>query len=324
MAGMASEQMGILTIIALICINFALFFGRRICPRFCKKSGKNHTKPPLFLNFALMIFALGWLALYLSPGHAKRALIFEASGVYMSLGQILSLDFGALIRRILRTIMAFRSDTLFFFSVPLLFFLCVKKFSVKNVLIFGLLIVLILVANNNLKIGQVRVFWLLHIMGVFVALAALSVREFRAESRGFYLTLLALFVAFCLCMLSTIQFPSLPLRARIGDSMIIIAMTMMLFRRFAGRKMQILVVGICAVYAVFVTFAFLEYRIKWEKMIANIHQSKQNGEKNIVVDDIFHSRYKNLMGWGNPGINPSEWPNPTYAQYFGVESFRVK
>lgn len=321
---MASEQMGILTIIALICLNCALFLWRRIYPRFCDESGKNHATPLLFLNFALIIFILGWLALYLSPGHAKRALLFEANGVYMSLGQILSLDFSALIRRIARTIMAFRSDMLFFFSIPLLFLLCVKKFSVKNMLIFVLLVVLIFVANNNLKIGQIRAFWLLHISAVFIALAVLSAIEFRSESRKFYLVLLALFMAFCICMLSTIQIPSLPLRARLGDSMIIIAMVAMLFKRFAGRKVQILVVGICVLYAIFVTFAFFEYRIKWEKMIANIEQSKQNGEKNIVVDNIFYSRYNRLIDWGNPGTDPSVWPNPTYAQYFGVESFRVK
>ena len=324
-AGMASEQMGILTIIALICLNCVLFLRRRNCARFCdKEANKNVTKPLIFLNFALLFFITGYLALYLSPGHAKRASLAVFEGVYMSLGQILALDFSALIRRIAQTIMAFRSDILFFFSVPLLFLLCVREVSAKRVLIFALLIVLILVLNNNLKFGSIKVFWLVHISAIFIALLALSVKQTRAESRKFYLGLFALFVAFCLCMLSTIQFPSLPHRARLGDSMIIIAMVAILFRRFAGLWVQILAVVICAVYALFVAFAFLEYRISWEKMLASIEQSKRNGEKNIVVDNIFHSRYKNLMGWGNPGSNPNEWPNPTCAQYFGVESFRVK
>lgn len=316
--------MGILTIIALVCLNIALFLRRRIWARFCDKQGRNHAKALIFLNFAFIFFIAGFLALYLSPGHAKRASLAVFEGVYMSLGQILALDLGALIRRTTRTIMAFRSDILFFFSVLLLFLLCVRKVSAKSVIIFALLIVLILVLNNNLKISSVKVFWLVHISAVFIALLALSVKQTRAESRHFYLGLFALFVAFCLCMLSTIQFPSLPHRARLGDSMIIIAMVAIFFRRFAGEKVQILVVGICAVYAAFVAFAFLEYRISWEKMLLSIEQSKRNGEKNIVVDNIFHSRYKNLMGWGNPGSDKDAWPNPTYAQYFGVESFRVK
>ena len=317
--------MGILTIIALIFLNCVLFLRRRICTRFCiAEASKHFTKPLIFLNFALLFFIAGYLALYLSPGHAKRASLAVFDGVYMSLGQILALDFRTLIRRIAQTIMAFRSDILFFFSVPLLFLLCVREVSAKRAIIFVLLVVLILVLNNNLKFGSIKVFWLVHISAVFIALLALSVKESRAESRTFYLCLFALFVAFCLCMLSTIQFPSLPHRARLGDSMIIIAMVAILFRRFAGLWVQILAVGICAVYALFVAFAFLEYRISWEKMLTSIEQSKRNGEKNIVVDNIFHSRYKNLMGWGNPGSNPNEWPNPTYAQYFGVESFVVK
>lgn len=320
-AGMSSEQIGILTIIALICLNGTLFIKRRI---YGKNSEKSLAKPLVFLNFALLFFIAGWLALYLSPGHAKRASLSVFEGVYMSLGQILALDFNALISRIIRTMLAFRNNILFFFSIPLLFLLCVRKVSLKSVAIFTLLIVLILVLNNHLKIAQMRIFWLLHIALVFVALVALSIREIRLESNKFYVVLLVLFVAFCLCMFSTIQFYSLPHRARLGDSMILIAMVAIFFRRFAVRKMQILAVGICAVYAVFVIFAFLEYRINWEKMLDSIEQSKQNGEKNIVVDDIFHSRYKNLINWGNPGTNPNEWPNPTYAQYFGVESFRIK
>ncbi|MGX3010029.1 DUF6056 family protein [Helicobacter sp. 23-1044] len=307
-AGMASEQIGILVIIAIICLN--ALYGRRIL--------RDSAKSLVFLNIALLFFVLGWLALYFSPGHAKRASLDVFDGVYMSLGQILALDFFALIKRVAQTAGAFRNDILLLFSIPLLWFLCFKKASVKNIALFALLVVILVVLNNNLKFGGMRVGFIAHLSVLFVALTLLCKRD------GFFVAPLVLFVAFCLCMLSTIQFPALPPRARLGDSMIAIAMVAILFERFAGQNLQKIIVALCFGYAVFVSFAFIEYRIKWNNMLDFIAQSKQRGEMQIVIDDIFHSRYKNFMNWGNAGNNPNAWPNPSYAKYFGVESLCVR
>lgn len=316
---MASEQIGILSIISLISINIFIIYKRNI--------QRDSTKFLILLNIALLFFIAGWLALYLSPGHAKRASLAVFDGIYMSLSQILSLDFMQLMKRIAKTMMAFKNNILLFFSIPLIYFLCIKKVNVKNIAIFAILTIIVLVLNNNFKIAGVRAFWILHIFVLFIALFILAKRELSSQTRQngyFYVALLLLFLAFCMCMASTIQFISLPHRARLGDSMILIAMVALLFDRFANKHFQRLIVAICLAYGVFVTFAFIEYRIKWDRMLDFVEKQKQSGETHIVIDDIFHSRYKNLMNWGNPGKEPNEWPNTTYAQYFGVESFSVK
>lgn len=135
----------------------------------------------------------------------------------------------------------------------------------------------------------------------------------------------ALLLAFCLCALSTIQFPGLPYRARLGDSLILIAAICVLWDRFVNFALiQKGIIALCAAYALFVGFCYVEYRVKWQNMVAFIEAQKAQGEREIEVENIFHSRYKNFMNWGNPGKNADEWPNPTYAQYFGIEKFRVK
>lgn len=315
-AGMASEMIGILSIIVIFCFNIFIIYRKKYCG--------DSIKIPVFLNIAFLFFILGWLALYLSPGHAKRASLPVFDGVYMSLSQILSLDFMSLLKRIARSALSFKNNILLAFSLLLIFFLCVRKISVKNIAIFIVLSVIILVLNNNLKIAGVRAFWLVHLLVLCLALLYLAKREISLKQGVFYRALLLLFLAFCLCMASTIQFPALPHRARLGDSMILIAMIALLFDRFAERNFARFAVVLCALYGAFVAFAFVEYRVKWENMIASIESSKSKGQRHIVVDDIFHSRYKNLINWGNPTDNANEWPNPTYAQYFGVESFVVK
>lgn len=66
-------------------------------------------------------------------------------------------------------------------------------------------------------------------------------------------------------------------------------------------------------------------RLKWERMLASILAQKAMGATEIIVDkQTFVSYYKGYTDWGNPGLDPTQWPNPTYARVFGVQSFIAK
>lgn len=175
---------------------------------------------------------------------------------------------------------------------------------------------------------------ILLVLGAFLSVALVAMlnqmRDFKFEShynsrREFYLALILLFVAYCLCALSTIQFNPLPHRARLGDSLIVIAMIALVWDRFANfRALQKGAIALCALYAVFVGSAFVEYRIKWNAMVSEVEQSKARGEEEVEVDYIFYSFYENLIDWSQPTKNANAFPNPHYAKYFGVDSFAVK
>ena len=57
---MASEQIGVITIISLICISIYLKFFKRV-------------SLPLWYYLGIGFFIAGFLCLYLSPGHHARA-----------------------------------------------------------------------------------------------------------------------------------------------------------------------------------------------------------------------------------------------------------
>lgn len=299
MAGMASEQIGILSIISIVLLNTISFYKKY--------------KPPLFLNIAFIFFIGGWLCLYFSPGHANRANLYF-SDFYMSIAQVLHLDLLSFSKRLYLTISNFQNKIIVLIDF-LLLCLIFKKQNIKNIFIFIIMAILILALYNNLKFA-----WFINLFILAVIFLILSLKD------SFYRILLALFCLFILCMLSTIQFPGLPHRARLGDSLILISIILLLYNRFIQNKyMQLLTISFCGIYALYVSFTYLEYRIKWNNMVSSIIEQKSRGVEYIEVENIFHSRYKNFGDWVNPSSSDSSiWPNPNYARYFEVKTFSVK
>lgn len=69
----------------------------------------------------------------------------------------------------------------------------------------------------------------------------------------------------------------------------------------------------------------IDGRLKWERMLDSIQEQKMQGKEEIVVSaKTFQSFYRKYGDWGNPGEDPSVWPNTTYAHYYGVKSFVAK
>lgn len=92
-----------------------------------------------------------------------------------------------------------------------------------------------------------------------------------------------------------------------------------------AKIIQISIIALCCAYGIFVLSAYIDGRIKWNNMVDSIQAQKAQGIEDVKVSaSTFASFYKNYGDWGNPGDNPNEWPNTTYAHYFGVKSFVVE
>ena len=320
MAGMANEILGMISILTLIALNIFVYYRKKFL-------GDSY-KIPIYLNIALLCFIAGYLCLYCSPGHTKRIL---ADYNAMSLSQIFSLPFHLILTRFLKAVISFKSDILVVFSLGMLFVLCFKKMLVKTLPIFLVLALLIIAIHNNHRIAHIKFEqlchfdWIFHIVIVLIVLVMLSKNEILGKKCDyFFTTLLLLFLVFCVCMLSSVQYINLPHRARFGDSMILIAMICLLFDRFANKHLSRLVIALLVIYSVFVAFSFVEYRKKWDNMLSSIYLQKQQGKRDIIVNDICFSRYKNLINWGCLGGNAKSFPNDSYAKWFNVDTITAK
>ena len=58
-------------------------------------------------------------------------------------------------------------------------------------------------------------------------------------------------------------------------------------------------------------------------MLAYVDKEKQKGNYNVIVENIFISKYPNFIDSMLPTDVINESPNPLYAYKFGLESFRV-
>lgn len=299
--GDCSEQIGLLTIIFL----FLLFI-------FCIVKYRDFRRAiPLWAGLGLIFFIGGWLFLFFSPGHAIRAQIFLECGAYMPLGEFLRLDLSDKLIRIYGAINGFKSSAFAVFSIILYFYIA-RFFKLKNIIKIPLhifIIALILVLNNN--------FWFANIAFVGLSLIILARKDWL------FRIIFGLFVAYFLVALMTIQI-GLPLRARLGDVMILTAMIILLLNRFENEMFRKIIIVLCLAYGAFVLFAFVEYRILNQKLMDEIKKAKHSGNLELCVSDIyFKSFYKNLVNWSQPTADTSTFPNNSMAKYFGLKSFAV-
>ena len=254
-AGMASEQIGIITIISLLCIGLYLKFYRRI-------------NLPIWYILGFSFFILGFLCLYFSPGHAARASLDVFKGTYLSIPQLFELSFIDKMMRIIKTLNKFGSSTFAVFSVFLII-LVVLKYQYKSTnkirdsILCTLGLIILLVLNNNA------------VSILFIANFILLYKLIKKDK--FYLSIFFIFIIFTLTALSTIQFPALPARARFGDSLMLIASILLILNHIVQDcKKFILISSIIFIcYGGFVASAYIKFRLDWNAMVAYIQQEKQ-------------------------------------------------
>lgn len=299
---MASEQIGFICIIFLLSISI---FYRKY-------------KSPLWYKLGIFLFILGWLCLYFSPGHHARASMPDFYNIYLSIGEIISLDFYDKLMRLYITIKKFYTKT---FTILTLFVFCIFSYEVIlakynkyiSILLYMLGVIILLVLGKN--------FWIVNYIFVFYFFLNKSLKKDSS-----YIAALFLLILFLVCALTTIQFPGLPFRARLGDGLLLIAIISILFVKYCNRNIfSNAVIYLSVIYGVYVLSAFIDYRIKWNNLLVYIEDQKQKGNYNIEVDaKIFNSYYRGFNNWSNPDYDPISWPNPVYAKVFGVESFVAK
>ncbi len=307
-AGMASEHIGIVSILALGSLFIYLHYFKKI-------------PIPFGLTLAFLFFVLGYAALYFSPGHAARASLKVFEGFYKTLPQLWELSLYEKIKRIFITMRAFNSRAYFIFTALVFIFafwkICPFHTLKKRTLAFIVGAFIVYSARKgNLVVAQYFI--------TFICLSGLTLKE----RRFVWIFILNLF--YLLCMAATLQFPGLPSRARLGDTMLSVAMILLLLRpvlsewRFE-RQLRVALLVLLCLYGAWVMGAYAQFRVDWNKMVATIREEKSRGNLDIVVDGkMFTSRYRNFSDWGSIGTNPDEWPNTTYAKMFGVKTIRTQ
>lgn len=290
-SGMCSEQFGAV----LICVHIIGVIYAKIAK----------IKLPLWYYLGIVFFILGFLVLYLSPGHSMRS---HLDNNFLTLSQFFMLDFGDKMKRILYTLQDSQTLIFVYFSFLLTFVALWKNRKFKY-LYLSLLCILIAFYDDSL-VHYVSTF--------FILLTLLKERVYRA--------IMFLYVVYFLACLAPFQLISIPFRARLGDIVVVVAMICLIYqhyRRILPYYFNIVIVCATLGYASFVFVEYARFYANWCEMVAYIQQQKELGNYNVVVKNIFKSHYDNFYGWFRPTDIAIEVPNPHYAKYFGLETFRL-
>lgn len=312
LAGLGSEFGIVLIIFAATLFAFAFY----------KKM-----KLPLWAYFGIVGLSIGFCALYFSTGHAHRAeVVKNLYGGYASLNEIWAMNAS---EKYARFASVFSEKMLI---LPLIATLGVIIFIVfrhfVNAFVGALL--LVYVVCICVKWGSFGSLGFL-LLPSAVLLCVFAYRTSQEKLKRYFLILAGLFLAYFITASATIQV-ALPNRAKIIFTIFSIAQLIILsciYAPYMSAKSKIiwqnLICGFCALCALFVLYASLDMRLKWERMLATIDAQKALGKQEVIVSkEVFHSFYRNYTDWGNPTQNPNEWPNTSYAKYFEVEKFIAK
>lgn len=328
-AGMASEQAGAVSIIihfvliVYIFIYKKFFYKKKMIDNISLSSllfpAPSHrildNGFPLWYKLGIILFILGFCVLYFSPGHEARVTMYKGLYHYLSLRDFLALDFGAKMDRIILTLQNSHSLMLNLLSLSMFSTLYLSFRFIKSRVIyitFLFVILYLLYLQNNV--------FLSHLIIICVCIRFLYSRTFQA--------IFGIYLIYLLIALSTFQITLLPGRARLIDVLLLSSIFCILFKyfslnsifkKYASRIVLVFVV----VYGTFVAVEYARFNHRWNVMIEDIQKEKQKGNLDIVYKNIFISHYKNFGDWNNPTDLFFEQPNMHYAEYFGVNSFRV-
>lgn len=328
-AGLSSEVLGIIIIFLHVCG----FIYIKI----------KHVRLPLWYYAGFVGITLGWLTLYFSPGPAMR--LNYVSG-YLSIAQLFHLSIFELLQRTSNVFNSFMRPALFtlvaicliivinerikagisklkilYFFIGMGFIIATfiffsKKYSLKiDDIIYTIMILSFLFYFYRFYLKRSNT-------GYYNFLSSLFYKMFIIIALYFFFSLVALQIG-------------IPGRAKFGHTLFLIFGIIIMYLDFLkffggsasdkGKRLQYIILCMCAIIAIFVASAYIHGRIKWDRMLDSIEMQKSEGKVDIVVDsNTFKSFYWHYGGWGNPNGNPNDWPNTAYAKYFHVRSFCAK
>lgn len=331
--GMSSEAVGIVAF--LVHIGF-LGFG-------IIKSFKEDVRLPLWYFAGVIALGIGWIMLYLSPGHAKRAELFKSWGGFYTLSDIWAMSFSDKVKRLNQIYKDFFYYTPLMIVAPALLIVYERikasssKIQIISCVAMLVAIICLLIVTkathkhmpyymyHTIALGYYAIF-----LSFFVYFIYFYHRQNNIEMRNLFMKLLLAFMLYCVFVGTTIQV-GIPDRARLMFVLIVAAMVMFIYQHFVAvsgektRKYRKWIIVLVCGYALFVLSAYVDGRLKWERMLDSIKEQKLQGKEDIVVSaSTFQSFYRKYGDWGNPGEDPSVWPNTSYAHYYGVKSFVAK
>lgn len=283
---------------------------------------------PLWYIAGIAGLVVGFLIVFLSPGALKRIAVYRELGIpFYSFSELLALSFSeqiAWLKYVYHKANGFLTLAIILASA---LYLLESTFSKKQKLLF---IVLLTIATLILRQHTSGAFFLLALVWAWY-LSLLAHRQNKLPLRNMLLCIGFCFFAVFMYKSANIQMGWLPKRTSLPFTLLHIAMVLAFLHYLTSRyphwRKPIATLGIasCIACGSFVLIAYVDMRIKWHTMLQSIATQKALGQVDIVVDSAtFASYYKGYGDFGNPGEDPKVWPNNTYANYFGVESFTAK
>ena len=314
---MSNEVTGVI----VICIHFCLLFYAI----FIKK-----IKLPFWYYAGTFCFLLGFLALYLSPGHAKRAAFsVTQSTYYYSLGDLWRLSFYEKLKR-MSDVLRPRGIMIAAFACFVLLFLYEQYKGKRNMHIAIIVFSAFCVAISSI------INFIPHLISSIVFLVVLYYiyniykRDCNEYMARIYLHAMLIFAIMDMFLLLTLQ---VIVGGRAGLFIVLagIIHCMLLFKAVIymfpnlERKIYYGILIFTLLFGGFVLSAFVDMHIKWNNMVSYVEEQKSQGVKDIVVSPkYFHSFYSRYGDWDSPSKDINAFPNPVYADYFGVRTFRTQ
>lgn len=311
--GWGSEFNIVLVIVSVLIIAFAIY----------KK-----IKLPMWVYFGMLGFLIGWIFLFMSPGSAKRILVIKEMGLNttITISEFFAMNLSEKLMQINLTFKAYSKTLLALLIIGFSLFLYIfnknKIFKVITFCILFSILIALIIAKQFFLIS------IICLIGFFIFFFISYKNNLKAESKTFLILFLLISLSF-LYTLITIQV-GIPSRAKLHFRLIeicfILCICFYLAPKFPRLSFIIKngVIFACFIYAVYVSGACLDMAFKWNKMLGSIEAQKELGINEVIVNQDYFTSYYKGYGTYYLSINPDEWPNTSYAKYFGVEKIMIK
>ena len=301
-AGMASEHMGLWS----ICFTFLFLVYQKI----------KNIKIPWWQFFLFLIFSIGWLCLYFSPGNAARMAAETKLDYYIPLKVFFSMSF-------------FEQITIVFKSFNHLYNPSLAVFIICSVLFFGYKAQVKSRSYIFLFLGAIVLLPIIrHVMGLIVYMGIiLGFLHLAKKESKFYIFAL-LFSSWVFVGLIVFQIGSLAQRARFGDNLILYILLLGMFLDvYMNAKSKILVqkilIGafIVSSLACYGNWAYVRY--KWYQMDKSLAEQKAQGIKDAVISaSTFKWLYR--IDWVVPLRDKNYYLNERIAKLYGFDSITAE
>lgn len=319
LAGWCSEQVGIMSIlVAILLIGYLLVKDKTV---------------PIGLILGFVGFCVGFCILYFCPGAQNRSNEYED---YRSISELLTMGVIPLVRRCLLTIRFDNSPYIYNLFILCLFLYKTQNFKRRvKFLSFALFVVCIAVelyCYYDKKFLVTSILYLCSLLGLLVFTIWMVCDGCKKGVFQLDQNISLLYLTYILSLLSTIQLEgNMPERAKFAQSLLLVAAIIYIVEAWCQSSLSLkrgvsrVVCGLLILVSLSTMYAYWDWNKKMRQVDAEVEIQKSQGIKKIVIPkSLYKPLIANIGDWANPGINPEVWPNTSYAEHFGVDSFTVK